>query len=543
MAEENKYMDDQFKKASEELKFPYQPSFWSEVESKLDDDSLDTAFIAAAGAPVLMPDMNITESISDAFLDDAFKSVDSNTTVEFKSEYWNEFQSNLASIEQDEAFVAAANGVIADYHPHYWSDADIALQREGLHYEYNAAYWNEAKVLLDKSDRGNFFVKWSVAAGILLLLSFATLFPSTDSLNLVASTRYNSNHNSNSTKHTLVSNKINSENLIVDDNDETIDLNNQLNNTEFASHDVSNEKREFTNDNRDEDLSHNSNFNENNVGEMNASNNNDDELPKDFIGLNLLHERTWPKKDEVLGDVRINNLKIQPINVLSTSVSLIDLAPNIHIEKLKLTPSHHFSILGHVGLGNKYGAQDLTPTLRSAGGFEYLFTPRKSLQHFEFGASFMLNHVRQNNFGTERRVNVFQTSGGVDKFWYKLQLKDMLYAGTNLGINYKFNNRNKIKFSVGVDYLIFAQSNMSYQNKTDQNITTVNNNWGVKDGLNNFDFKLGLGYEFQVTSRFALQVNACYGIMDRTDNEFMRNQINDHEISGSVGLKYTIFRK
>ena len=39
-------------------------------------------------------------------------------------------------------------------------------------------------------------------------------------------------------------------------------------------------------------------------------------------------------------------------------------------------------------------------------------------------------------------------------------------------------------------------------------ITTVNNNWGVKDGLNKIDARIGVGYEWQFSNRFALQANA-----------------------------------
>ncbi len=103
--------------------------------------------------------------------------------------------------------------------------------------------------------------------------------------------------------------------------------------------------------------------------------------------------------------------------------------------------------------------------------------------------------------------------------------------------------KHKLKLNLGVDYLVFVQSNMSYQVKPDEGITTVNNNWGVKDGLNKIDFRLGVGYEWQFSNRFAFQANASYGFLDRTDNTFMMNSISDHEMNVTIGLKYTFFRK
>jgi len=67
MTEDNKYMDDQFKRASEDLKFPYQSSFWNEVESQLADDSLDSAFKSASEKVLFVPQMDLAENIDNAF--------------------------------------------------------------------------------------------------------------------------------------------------------------------------------------------------------------------------------------------------------------------------------------------------------------------------------------------------------------------------------------------------------------------------------------------------------------------------------------------
>ena len=169
MIEDDKHMDDQFKRASEDLKFPYQSSFWSEVESQLADESLDSAFKSASEKVMFVPQMDLTESMDDAFMDESFRAA-ADAPVDYNTSYWDQFQANLPLIQQDEAFLHASNSTVTPYQPHYWSDADVALQNEGLHYEYKSAYWNEAKVLLDKSDRGIFFIKWSAVAAILLLL-------------------------------------------------------------------------------------------------------------------------------------------------------------------------------------------------------------------------------------------------------------------------------------------------------------------------------------------------------------------------------------
>ena len=107
---------------------------------------------------------------------------------------------------------------------------------------------------------------------------------------------------------------------------------------------------------------------------------------------------------------------------------------------------------------------------------------------------------------------------------------------------YKINKRNKVKFSFGVERLFAVKSNMSYLIHGDECITTVNNNWGVKDGLNNYDLKISVGYEHQLTNRFSLQVVGNYGLMDRSDNDFLLDTFKDHETNVTIGIKYTFLR-
>ncbi|MBK9191447.1 MAG: hypothetical protein IPM77_07985 [Crocinitomicaceae bacterium] len=178
MSAEDLNMDDGFRKAAGEIKFSYSKSFWKDAEKHLDDSSMDAAFLNAASVSAFMPDMNIADTISDAFMDEAFKSASQNMQVDFSSAHWSQFKNERSEIEQNVSFADAANSVIADYHPVYWTDADQALQNEGLHFEYKSSYWNDAKVLLDKSDRSVFFKRWSAVAAILLLFSAGGVYTS-----------------------------------------------------------------------------------------------------------------------------------------------------------------------------------------------------------------------------------------------------------------------------------------------------------------------------------------------------------------------------
>jgi len=587
MIEDDKYMDDQFKKASEDLKFPYQSSFWNVVEAQLADDSLDYAFKSASEKVMFVPQMDFTESLDDAFLDESFKSA-ADTPIDYKTSYWEQFQANLPLIQQDEAFLHASNSTTTPYQPHYWSDADVALQNEGLHYEYKAAYWNEAKVLLDKSDRGIFFLKWSAVAAILLLLSFGGIYNATNNEqilsegNSIPSNKSNLSINTNQNESNLIFalqenftaeilvSDLNSNNIISDGNSTA---ENNLSETNLTNR--------YTNQNSNINNTTSQLIMPTNTIDVGAVNdvpvlsmNDEPMLSSQFdSGINdteILNADELIIKNDVVSfsegnpiinsqsetniltnQTENNNVDLGLFNKLNVGdVSKIEnetnptyLRPQIKIEKFKLNPTHNLSFIGHIGLGNKYGTTELTPSWRTTFGFEYMRTSFGRMRNFEFGASLMINHVRQNDFGTERRVNVFQNDGGVEKFWYKLQIKDMMYANINAICNYRINQHHKIKLSVGVDYLVFVQSNMSYQTKADQGITTVNNNWGVKDGLNKLDLRVGVGYEWQMCNRIALQANASYGFFDRTDNAFLQKTISDHEMNVTLGIKYTLFRK
>ncbi|OIQ36660.1 MAG: hypothetical protein BM555_02205, partial [Crocinitomix sp. MedPE-SWsnd] len=165
-------MDDAFRKASGETKAVYNSSFWTEVEAKLNDASLDDAFRAAALGAVASPSFVPTDAIEDMFMDSAFVEASSEATVAYNPSFFEQFKAAEGTLKMDSAFQAAAAASVVDYAPEFWNDADKALQKEGLHYEYQSAYWGEAKKLLDKSDRKGFFLQWSAVAALLITASF-----------------------------------------------------------------------------------------------------------------------------------------------------------------------------------------------------------------------------------------------------------------------------------------------------------------------------------------------------------------------------------
>jgi hypothetical protein len=545
MSELDKHMDDAFKRMNEEIKVSYDSSFWDAAKAKLDDSSLDDAFRTAASSVVVDSTIDIPKSIDDAFMDSAFVEASAEQSVNYDASYFEQFMENQSDLVMDNAFVEAAGATTVDYMPHFWNDADQALTEEGLHYEYKSEYWSDAKRLLDRSDRRIFFTRWTAVAVALLLISFGgQQYLSTD-INSIHGHQFARNVNDNGL--IIETNQVETESTVkeadVVEGNELI--NTGFNHTSNASHE-----------------------NLHNIG--NSSTGNDTETAvnliesatESVISLDLgdahsqgQEERNRfnvdPSRTSLIGvqsedkDVEDSEEQFDIDNLSSPTIESIfyeKRTPKIKIEKIKPRTVHSLSVVGAGGVGNKYGEFSFLPTLRSSFGVEYLASSAKRLKNFEIGGSFMINHVKQNNLRYEDRTTEYNEFGGVNKHFRSVAMKNILYANANFLLNHRISPKHKMKFGVGCEYLIAANSNMSYFNNKVKDVTIVNDNWGVKEGLNKFDVRLMVGYEYQISNAFALQLNTNYGVFDRTDDFYLKSNEKNVELGIMLGLKYNIFR-
>lgn len=576
MSELNKHMDDAFKKMSEDLKVTYDKSFWESAKAKLDDANLDDAFKAAASAMEVSPALDATEGIDDMFMDAAFVDASSEASVSYDSSFFEEFMNQQGDLIMDEAFNEASSSVTVDYLPQFWNDADRALRNEGLHYEYDSAYWAEARKLLDRSDRKVFFTRWTSVAIALLLISFGGQQFLSTSITNVNGIQASESHNES---ELVVSGNNLSEVVLA--NELKVEDNNSINSS-------------TSNDNSEEGLAHHEMVHTNDNGSAHNSgsqltlenaqeitNGTDTRNPLDqaienlettnetnaqitLIDNNSVGSSTRNPLDNVIEVVEssstIGTLEVlgtqQTNSVISTDMNLLN-SPEIHsidrnsntlkmpkvtIEQIKPRTVHSLSVVGGSGIGNKWGSFSFLPTLRNSVGLEYMTCTVKRFKNLELGGSLMLNHVKQNNFGYEDRISVYNTYGGVTKYSRSVQLKNMVYGNANFLVNHRLSPRHKMKFGVGFEYLLAANSNMSFIDGKVQQVTIVNDNWGVKEGLNKFDVRFTVGYEYQLTNTLALQLNTNYGMFDRTDDFYLKSDEKNVEIGVMLGLKYNLFR-
>lgn len=536
-------MDEAFKKASEQLKAHYDKAFWEEAKAKLDDASLDQAFRNAANSAPIATAIAPKETVDDIFMDATFVDASAQTSVQYDSSFFKDFKEKEEQLEMDVAFQEAAAAIQADYAPEYWSAADEALQNEGLHYEYRSAYWDEAKKLLDQSDRKTFFIKWSGAAAILLLISFLAPFNTNQTREMAGIIQNSDNIPSH---HTI---RFNQKDLLP--STELIDITESITreeNTARFNEQDNNELSLIQNNQKDFNLATVNSGPLSEIDLTNASNKNNFNVDtkEDPIRSNeelmitpLMNDISTTSTPEETNEMRsfIDRVNLQSKQGLPPAPEL-ELNPNN-----KPKGVHAIAILASAGIGNKWASPQLIPTLRSSFGAEYLFSPTGGLRNFEFGASATLNHNRQSGLGVEKRTHVYDINGGVTKYWYKLQISDVITTNLNFITNFRISPRHKLRFGCGVEWLTAAKSNMSYQSPIYGGIQTVNDNWGVKDGLNAFDYRLSAGYDFQLSNNLTVQLSGNLGLLDRTNNEFLKSDIYDREMNLMLGLKYNIFRK
>lgn len=566
MSAEDNYMDESFRRMGEGLKATYHTEFWNEALSQLENESLDQAFREAAEQGPFTPSFSIdSEGLSAAFVDDAFRDAAASSIATYDVSYWNELQANEPDLILDEAFMDASQRVVANYSPLFWGDANTALEKEGLHHEYQHAYWDEARDLLDKADRKIFFTKWTSVAIVLLLISFAGLnFNYEFKLSKVDRIELKESHNnqlvvfahtSDQTNVTTEKSEMHQDqsrtvNAMVSNNDLPNDFDLKPSDEQGAVFIA-----ELQEENRPtqptatlkQETGVEVAINQNVEAEEQLIENR----PETRFEANPIFENAEviiPSAITIdVESVQLKN-KVMRIPTAGSQYDLGDL-DKVELKPLQLKPLHQISLVGFAGLGQNYGVNTYLFTKRYGAHIEYVYAGSKGCRaanrgHLEWGGQLGFNYVQCDGLGIENQVKLFKENGEVEKYWRNLQIFDLFYATAVVFANYSFNQHHKIRLGVGIDRLFAVQSNMAYRMNDDKGIQTVNNNWGVQEGISSFDFKVSLGYEYQVNRNWGLQLNLTSGFFNRTENDFFMAPIDrDIERNLTIGIRRTLFTK
>ena len=557
-------MDKRFKYIEEELNYNYDSSMWHEVESTLSDSALDNAFVNAANSTVFNSNIDFS-SVDNAFLDDAFIDAAKQTKVNYQTKYFNEFKAVESDLIQNDSFVHAATVASAVYSSKYWSDANLALQAEGLHHEYKSDYWREAERLLLKDQRKAFFWKWSTAATILILLSVLGFNLNQSSVNELANTS-NSKIENNTNKQTHLadkntiknkSNSVNTNNVkiidnskskVVTNNNDLADASNQkTNNNTLNSHKTNNININSDNSNLSDKTKEFPNKNETNL--INGTNKTKphSDISKDIVvNDNLVKpENENPQKSPLeISEYTTLEALVKMDRNLDVELNQTKLNENLVVNKIEYTPLNHihqFAIKFEKGLGNSFGSTSNVISPRNAMYIDYRFNPIHRLKNIQFGVDLGMYHMNLDNYELEKNYSVYSIEGGVEHFWYRMTYKDLIYMSTKFNTYIDLGKRSKLRLGIGVDRLMTSRIRLEYKNEQTETVIDEGNEWGVNDGINKIDLNFGIGYELKLNSKFSFLIDSRVGTSDKTNNEYLKVKRNDKDLSIQFGIKYNIF--
>jgi len=536
-------MDERFNSIETELDYSDSSDSWRYAEKMLDDAFLDSSFIEASQASSVAPIINF-ESIDDAFLDDAFTEASSTTKANYASHYFNDFKSNEETLFQNETFINAAKTANARYQSEYWNDANIALQNEGLHHEYKAKYWAEAEKLLAKDTRNQFFLFWSAIAGVLLVLSVIGL-----NLNIHNNSTL-SELNTKDIEHSQIAEKQTLKNNIKSVNNDLNTLNTLIFEKELA-HEQFDTERIVPNLNGS-NSTNNNNSNTTNSKKSTPVKNQTllTHVPTEQnrkVSDNLaLSDHDITKKESINSKlpntILLNTLKIKPQSIQLIAVTKQSESPLlIKLTPLVVTSKHEISIKIEKGIGNVFTDKKTTFSSRHALYFDYRFKPVKKLNQVELGLETGAYHMNLDNLEYEQNYSVYKNHGGVDHMWAKMTYKDLVFISSSINLYYKLNAKHKIKIAVGVDKLMTSKIDMKYKSNLETIIHSNSGEWGINNGIITTDFTIGMGYEYEINSKFSFLFDSKFGTVDKTNNNYLRNTKMNRDLSILFGLKYNIF--
>jgi hypothetical protein len=216
----------------------------------------------------------------------------------------------------------------------------------------------------------------------------------------------------------------------------------------------------------------------------------------------------------------------------------------VTIEPKVLSQSQSISVLAGAGLGKSFGSSDLLLTKRIYGGVAYNHQGLGKFKRFDWGARVTLNYNQFDELEAENQSINYKADGTYSRSWSHVQMRESYYVNPSIYSSFRINKKNIFRVGVGMEQLVAVRSNMAYKLNDDLGIQTVNNNWGVKNGMKKQDFQFSLGYEFKIKDYLGLEMSMNYGMFDRTDDTFFRQlNVKDRETTLTFGLNYTLLRK
>jgi hypothetical protein len=459
-------------------------------------------------------------------IEQLMKDQSQNQSFTFEGSFWDDVDSML------DANQGISGGLTNDEAVHA-AETTLASGTSGQSFEYKESYWSEMSAALDRAERRKKFILWSKlvgAAAVLGVISLSAYIFIQDGTELTDEVHL-TNQNSSFEIQELSSGRINSEKA---NHSNTISENamaaanfekgsvilkngNVQSNVKDESDHLSNNRQAPSDKLNDESLISD---NKNNVIAKNDAQNDNRDVKKNDVDQLTLSKELIP----VLGSHTVD---------LSSELSLIPKLNNARNFKSSTFSIHVGALLANAPESNLEGNSRVGYGFK--GGLSYQFI--KNRWGLETGLNFIYRNGLNQRFNQNSNRYGMSLYREINQTMYKsmMSLEIPLMATVQL-------NRHRIGLGFSGVYNIAVNSTLKKSNNVSDSEEIVRNNYANSDGMNKFDARVQINYEFKINQHFDVGLTAQYGLLNQVNTDVIPASEGYNELNASIYIKYNIFK-
>lgn len=143
-------------------------------------------------------------------------------------------------------------------------------------------------------------------------------------------------------------------------------------------------------------------------------------------------------------------------------------------------------------------------------------------------------------------VNNVTYGFGFDSMQIEEETKSLSFFNLPILANYRITHRHSIQVGGGISWLLNSESVLTqtqrgtFDSMRSTPITTTEK--GYREGFNNINYNLTIGYRYTVSNRISIDLRANLGLNDMTINKVYNNTTFDRNLQYRILLRYDIFK-
>lgn len=237
-----------------------------------------------------------------------------------------------------------------------------------------------------------------------------------------------------------------------------------------------------------------------------------------------------------------HNLQLLPKRDLN-----IDLSEEVYFDPVEKTslpkPKKHLVSI-YAGLNIDNG---LTQQVNLSGvnalqiiGFNYHFMMNKN-----WSLVSGLSYRSKDGQGAQLTFNEVQYGFGKTTKTTTINAKSLHYLEMPLEVRYNIKGKHTILAGVSVSHLLNVKSEVEQQNEESLQQNSSSNKlttWGYKEGINQWDMGVRLGYNYEFTPKLSAGAMINYGALDITNDDIYKSASKHTNLDLRVLVQYKLFR-